>query len=105
MRERERWRPRRRVHVSTSTRREHASATATAAPPECTTAATVLDLCCCSGGWSVGFQQEGFRILAGVDSDYEAPQHAELTLSTVECAPEVLANEVVDYLQNHLFIN
>ncbi len=41
----------------------------------------------------------------GIDSDYEAPQHAELTLSTVECAPEVLANEVVDYLQNHLFIN
>jgi len=33
--------------------------------------ATVLDLCCCGGGWSVGFQQRGHRILAGADNDHE----------------------------------
>jgi len=32
-------------------------------------APTVLDLCCCGGGWSVGFQAKGFDILAGVDID------------------------------------
>jgi bifunctional enzyme CysN/CysC len=35
----------------------------------------------------------------GIDSPYEAPEHAELTLATVGADAEALAEKVVDYLR------
>jgi len=40
----------------------------------------------------------------GIDSPYEAPQAADLTLKTEGAAPETLASQVVDYLRAHGYV-
>lgn len=37
----------------------------------------------------------------GIDSDYEAPAHAEITLKSGEADPETLANQIIAYLEAH----
>ena len=41
----------------------------------------------------------------GIDSAYEVPEHAELVLQTVEHTSEVLADQIVGYLQAHHFFS
>ena len=40
----------------------------------------------------------------GIDSPYEEPELADLTLKTVESSPEQLASEVIEYLRDRGFI-
>ena len=40
----------------------------------------------------------------GIDSDYEAPESAELDLNTAEIAAEVAATRIVDYLQTNGYL-
>jgi bifunctional enzyme CysN/CysC len=40
----------------------------------------------------------------GIDSPYEAPEHAELTVSTVETSPEEHAQAIVAYLREHGYL-
>jgi bifunctional enzyme CysN/CysC len=40
----------------------------------------------------------------GVDSPYEAPEHADLTIKTVEGAPEDHARTIVEYLRAHGYL-
>ncbi|WP_282607224.1 sulfate adenylyltransferase subunit CysN [Pelagibius sp. Alg239-R121] len=37
----------------------------------------------------------------GIDSDYEIPENAELVLKSGEIAPEVLADQIIAYLERH----
>ena len=41
------------------------------------------------------------RNFTGIDSDYEAPEHAEIVLKAAEHGPEELAGEVIDWLKGH----
>jgi bifunctional enzyme CysN/CysC len=36
----------------------------------------------------------------GIDSDYEAPENAEITINTAEKSPEVTAGEIIEHLEN-----
>jgi len=40
----------------------------------------------------------------GIDSEYEAPEHAEITISTAELSIEQCADVVIDYLKLHKII-
>jgi len=41
----------------------------------------------------------------GVEQDYEAPEHAEVTLHTVNCTPEEAAESLLDYLRERGFLD
>ena len=41
----------------------------------------------------------------GIDSDYEAPVAPQITLSTVDCQAEALSDTIIDYLEQHHFID
>ena len=41
------------------------------------------------------------RNFTGIDSDYEAPDNAEIVLKAAEHAPEALAGDVIAYLTEH----
>jgi bifunctional enzyme CysN/CysC len=41
----------------------------------------------------------------GIDSRYEAPEHAELEIKTTECTPEEAAMQIVDYLNNKGYLS
>ena len=41
------------------------------------------------------------RNFTGIDSDYEAPEHAEIVLKAAEHGPEELSGEVIDWLKGH----
>jgi site-specific DNA-cytosine methylase len=43
-----------------------------------------MDLCCCAGGWSHGFQQEGYGIVAGVDNDKQALATFKLNIPSAD---------------------
>ena len=38
----------------------------------------------------------------GIDSDYESPEHAEIILRSGEMGPEVLADQIIAYLNQHI---
>ena len=40
----------------------------------------------------------------GIDSPYEAPENAELTIHTVQAEPEVHAQSIVAWLRQHGYI-
>lgn len=40
----------------------------------------------------------------GIDSDYEAPENAEIHLNTVDLSPEESAEAIIDYLKNQGFL-
>ena len=41
----------------------------------------------------------------GIDSGYEAPVAPQITLSTVDCQAEALSDTIIDYLEQHHFID
>jgi bifunctional enzyme CysN/CysC len=44
------------------------------------------------------------RNFTGIDSPYEAPEKAELTIRTVEGAPEAHAQAIVEFLRTHGYL-
>jgi bifunctional enzyme CysN/CysC len=42
------------------------------------------------------------RNMTGVDQPYEAPEHPEIRLSTVDASPDELADRVIDFLRERL---